>query len=77
MLMLVWSFLVLCIAKELTGFILHRGTEFFPKKSLTQPHLSFRYGGPATYHVGTAVTPDPEHMKWRPSGHLDNVSLCS
>lgn len=34
-LILVWSFLVLCIAKELTGFILHRGTEFFPKKSYT------------------------------------------
>lgn len=34
-LILAWSFLVLCIAKELTGFILHRGTEFFPKKSYT------------------------------------------
>lgn len=77
MFILACSFLVLCVAEEFTGFILHRGTEFLPKQSLTQTHLSFRYHGPATYRVGTAVAPDPENMKWRPSGDLDNVSLCS
>lgn len=77
MFILAWSFPVLCVAEEFTGFILHGGTEFLPKQSLTQTRLSLRYRGPATYHVGTAVTPDPENMKWRPSGDLDNVSLCS
>ena len=77
MFILAWSFVVLCVAEEFTGFILHRGTEFLPKKSPTQTYLSLRYHGPATYHVGTAVMPDTENMKWRPSGGLDNVSLCS
>lgn len=44
-------------------------------KSLTHTHLSLRYHVLVTYHVGTMVTPNPENMKWRPSGERDNVSL--
>lgn len=76
MFLLAWSFLVLCVAEEFTGSILHGGTESLPKQPLPQIHLSFRYHEPATYQVGTTVTPDPKNMKWKPSGDLHNVSLC-
>lgn len=69
--------LSLCVARDFTGFILHGGTEFLPKQSLAQTRLSCRYCEPATCHAGTAVAPDPENTKWRPSGDMDNVSLCS